>query len=58
MDELRLAEMRANVHRTTLLGSILLVTMQTVARHLKGDAVYLKELKQVLIILLDGVPEG
>jgi hypothetical protein len=58
MDELRLAEMRSSIHRSTLLASVILVTMQTVARQLKSDTAYMNGLKRVLFILLDGVPEG
>ena len=57
MDEHRLAEMRWNVQRTTLIGTVLLVTMNTIGRQLAGDAAYLGNLKEVVYILLDGVPE-
>ena len=57
MDEHRLSEMRWNIHRTTLIGTILLVTMNTIGRQLAGDAGYLAKLKEVVYILLDGVPE-
>lgn len=58
MDEFRLAEMRWSVRRTTLIASVLLVTLNTVGQQLASDAAYLATLKEVLYILLDGVPEG
>ncbi|KAL9985001.1 hypothetical protein ACROYT_G007352 [Oculina patagonica] len=58
MDEHRLAEMRWSVRRTTLIASVLLVTLNTVGQQLASDAEYLANLKEVLYILLDGVPEG
>ena len=58
MDEHRLAEMRYSVHRTVLIGSILLVTANTVGRQLSSDAAYFAKLKEAIYILLDGVPEG
>ena len=58
MDESRLAEMRWSVRRTTLIASVLLVTLNTVGQQLASDAAYLATLKEVLYILLDGVPEG
>ena len=58
MDEFRLAEMRWSVRRTTLIASVLLVTLNTVGQQLASDAAYLATLKEVLYVLLDGVPEG
>lgn len=58
MDEFRLAEMRWSVRRTTLIASVLLVTLNTIGQQLASDAAYLATLKEVLYILLDGVPEG
>jgi len=58
MDEYRLAEMRWSVRRTTLIASVLLVTLNTIGQQLASDAAYLANLKEVLYILLDGVPEG
>lgn len=58
MDEHRLAEMRWSVRRTTLIASVLLVTLNTVGQQLASDAAYLATLKEVLYVLLDGVPEG
>lgn len=58
MDEFRLAEMRWSVRRTTLIAAVLLVTLNTIGQQLASDAAYLATLKEVLYILLDGVPEG
>ena len=58
MDEYRLAEMRWSVRRTTLIASVLVVAFNSVGRPLAADAAYLANLKEVLYILLDGVPEG
>lgn len=58
MDEFRLAEMRWSVRRTTLIASVLLVTLNTIGQQLASDSAYLAALKEVLYILLDGVPEG
>lgn len=58
MDEFRLAEMRWSVRRTTLIAAVLLVTLNTIGQQLASDAAYLANLKEVLYILLDGVPEG
>ncbi|KAJ7383614.1 T-complex protein 11 [Desmophyllum pertusum] len=58
MDEFRLSEMRWSVRRTSLIASVLLVTLNTVGQQLASDAAYLATLKEVLYILLDGVPEG
>lgn len=58
MDEFRLAEMRWSVRRTTLIAAVLLVTLNTIGQQLALDAAYLGNLKEVLYILLDGVPEG
>ena len=53
-----MAEMRYSVHRTTLTGSILLVTLNTVGRQVSSDAAYITHLKEEIYVLLDGVPEG
>lgn len=56
MDELRLAEMSHMFSRLCLIGSLMLITSNTIARQLSGDAEYIMNLKDHLFVLLDGVP--